>query len=46
VYILQFFKENEKALEKKRKNENTFEKKKQNNVTPGVSLVQTLEKQC
>jgi hypothetical protein len=47
VYILQFFKENEKALEKKkRKDENTFEKKKQNNVTPRVSLVQTLEKQC
>jgi hypothetical protein len=39
VYILPFFKESEKALEKmKKEDENTFEKKKQNNVTPRVHL--------
>jgi hypothetical protein len=47
VYIFPFFKQNEKALEKKkRKDENTLEKKKYNNVTPRVSLAWTLKKQC
>jgi len=47
VYILPFLKKYEKALEKKkREDENMFEKKKQNNVTPRVSLAQTLKKQC
>jgi hypothetical protein len=46
VYILPFFRESEKTLDKKKiKDEKTTEKKKQNN-TPRINLAWILEKQC
>jgi hypothetical protein len=46
VYILPFFRESEKTLDKKKiKDEKTTKKKKQSN-TPRINLAWILEKQC